>query len=344
MGASPASPNTLERLLGEHATWLAIERGVAANTLAAYQRDLVAYSAFLRRRGSADVDRLTEADVDAYVDHLKSARDEDGKPRWSPASVARAVVAVRSFHRFCLTEGHLAVDPSEDVTAPRVPQGIPKALTEAEIEALLGAVTGDDPTARRDRAILETLYATGLRISELVGLDLGALDLEEGFLRAFGKGAKERIVPVGHTAAAAIEAWLPARAAVLARARRDRSDPDAVFLNPRGGRLTRQGCWKIVAAYGLRAGLGARLSPHVLRHSCATHMVDRGADLRVVQELLGHASVSTTQIYTKVTQTRLRAVYDAAHPRAKLPEWPVGHMVEGSLRPESPLASSSSSP
>ena len=307
-------------MLAEHATWLAVERGVAANTLAAYQRDLAAYAGFLRRRagGSAvDVSGLTEADVDAYVDHLKSARDEDGKPRWSAASVARALVAVRSFHRFCLTEGHLAVDPSEDVTAPRVPQGIPKALTEAEVEALLGAVTGDGPTALRDRAILETLYATGVRISELVGLDVGAIDLEEGFLRAFGKGAKERIVPVGHTASAAIEAWLPARAVVLARARRGRTDPDALFLNPRGGRLTRQGCWKIVSAYGLRAGLGGRLSPHVLRHSCATHMVDRGADLRVVQELLGHASVSTTQIYTKVTQSRLRAVYEAAHPRAK---------------------------
>jgi integrase/recombinase XerD len=293
---------------------------VAANTLAAYQRDLAAYAAFLRQReagGGVEVGRLTEADVDAYVDHLKSARDAGGKPRWSAASVARAVVAVRSFHHFCVAEGHLAVDPSEDVTAPRVPQGIPKALTEAEVEALLGAVTGDGPASLRDRAILETLYATGLRISELVGLDLGAVDLEEGFLRAFGKGAKERIVPVGHTAAAAIEAWLPARAAVLARARRGRADPDALFVNPRGGRLTRQGCWKIVATYGLRAGLGGRLSPHVLRHSCATHMVDRGADLRVVQELLGHASVSTTQIYTKVTQSRLRAVYDAAHPRAK---------------------------
>jgi integrase/recombinase XerD len=312
----------IDRLLAEHATWLAVERGVAVNTLEAYQRDLAAYRAFLGRRAeggaAVDVDGLTEGDVDAYVDHLKSARDADGKARWSAASVARAVVAVRSFHRFCVTEGHLSVDPSEDVTAPRVPQGIPKALTEAEIEALLGAVTGESSVALRDRAILETLYATGVRISELVGLDLGALDLEEGFLRAFGKGAKERIVPVGLTARAAIEAWLPARSAVLARARRDRSNPDALFLNPRGGRLTRQGCWKIVSAYGLRAGLGGRLSPHVLRHSCATHMVDRGADLRVVQELLGHASVSTTQIYTKVTQSRLRAVYESAHPRAKL--------------------------
>jgi integrase/recombinase XerD len=312
-----AEVTDLDRLLAEHATWLAVERGVAANTLAAYRRDLAAYSSFLRRRGTVDVGKLTEGDVDAYVELLRTARDEDGKPRWSAASVARAVVAVRSFHRFCLTEGHVGADPREDVAAPRVPQGIPKALTEDEIDALLGAVTGDDPAARRDRAILETLYATGLRISELVGLDLGAIDLEEGFLRAFGKGAKERIVPVGHTARSAIEAWLPARAAVLARARRGRADVDALFVNPRGGRLTRQGCWKIVAAYGLRAGLGGRLSPHVLRHSCATHMVDRGADLRVVQELLGHASVSTTQVYTKVTQSRLRAVYDASHPRAR---------------------------
>jgi integrase/recombinase XerD len=319
-------PPNLDRLLAEHATWLAVERGVAANTLAAYGRDLAAYAAFLRGR---EVTELTEGDVDAYVEHLKSARNEDGKPRWSAASVARAVVAVRSFHRFCLTEGHLAADPSEDVTAPRVPQGIPKALTEAEVEALLGAVTGDGATARRDRAILETLYAAGLRISELVGLDVGSLDLEEGFLRAFGKGAKERIVPVGGTATAAIEAWLPARAEILSRVRRGRTDPDALFVNPRGGRLTRQGCWKIVSAYGLRAGLGGRLSPHVLRHSCATHMVDRGADLRVVQELLGHASVSTTQIYTKVTQSRLRAVYEAAHPRAK-------RQVSGNLPVPSP--------
>ena len=294
---------------------------MAANTLAAYGRDLAAYARFLRGRGggdAVDVGGLTEADVEAYVEHLRTARDEEGKPRWSAASIARAVVAVRSFHRFCLIEGHVGGDPSEDVTAPRVPQGIPKALTEEDVEALLGAVTGDDAAARRDRAILETLYATGVRISELVGLDLGALDLEEGFLRAFGKGAKERIVPVGQTARAAIEAWLPARAEVLAGARRGRADVDALFVNPRGGRLTRQGCWKIVAGYGLRAGLGGRLSPHVLRHSCATHMVDRGADLRVVQELLGHASVSTTQIYTKVTQSRLRAVYDSAHPRARL--------------------------
>ena len=236
------------------------------------------------------------------------------------------MVAVRSFHRFCLTEGHPAADPSEDVTAPRVPQGIPKALTEPEVEALLGAVDRRRPAALRDRAILETLYATGLRISELVGLDLGAIDLEEGFLRAFGKGAKERIVPVGQTAVGGHRGLAagPGRRPGPGPARPVR--PRRPLPQPPGRAPHPPGRWKIVAGYGLRAGLGGRLSPHVLRHSCATHMVDRGADLRVVQELLGHASVSTTQIYTKVTQTRLRAVYEAAHPRAKLrisPELPV---------------------
>jgi integrase/recombinase XerD len=327
----PRPPGDLARLLAEHESWLAVERGVAANTLAAYRRDLRAYTRFLQARG-IDEPLLSGGTanpglpvgpetVAAFVEYLKAAKDEEGRARFAPASVARMLVAVRSFHRFCLTEGHAGSDPSEDVTAPRVPQGIPKALTEEEVDTLLAAVAGDDsvpaPVRLRDRALLETLYATGMRISELVGLDLGALDLDGGYLRAFGKGAKERVVPVGRAAADAIEAWLPARAEFLGRARR--RDPEAVFVNRRGGRITRQGCWKIVRRYGQRAGLGSRLSPHVLRHSCATHMVDRGADLLVVQELLGHASVSTTQVYTKVTQSRLRAVYDAAHPRARAP-------------------------
>jgi len=317
---SSAPDGALARLLAEHETWLAVERGLAANTLAAYRRDLTAYGRFLAGRGLTEPARAGEETVAAFVEHLKAATSEDGKRRFAPASVARALVAVRSFHRFCLVEGHLEADPSEDVAAPRVAQGIPKALTEAEVEALLSAVIGDGSTARRDRAILETLYATGLRISELVGLDTAAVDLEDGFLRAFGKGAKERVVPLGRVAAEAITAWLPARAELVRRTRRAAAaDPDALFVNPRGGRLTRQGAWLVIRRHGLRAGLGGRLSPHVLRHSCATHMVDHGADLRVVQELLGHASVSTTQVYTKVTQSRLRAVYDAAHPRAGCP-------------------------
>jgi integrase/recombinase XerD len=311
-------PDRLARLLDEYDTWLAVERGMAANTLGAYRRDLRRYAAFLRARGLRDPQQVDEATVADYVHALESARDDEGRSRYARSSIARALVAVRSFHRFCVDEGLVGVDPSEEVGAPRVPQGIPKALTEAEVEALLTAVPGDGPRARRDRAILEALYAGGLRISELVGLDRPDVDLESGLLRVFGKGAKERLVPIGRTARAALGDYLAAGRPALERPRtRTLAHGDAVFLNARGGRLTRQGCWKIVRAAGERVGLDGRLSPHVLRHSCATHMLDHGADIRVVQELLGHASLSTTQVYTKVSAERLRAVYDLAHPRAR---------------------------
>ena len=305
----------LDHWIDEFISFCRSERGLTANTVDAYRRDLERWRAFCML-ASVNVARPNPKSFTDYLERARSGRPPFDNPL-APSSVARMLVSVRSLYRLLVREGDIESDPTAAVGVPRRPQSLPKAISLDEVVALLEA-PGTDLLGRRDAAILETLYGTGLRISELVGLDVGAVDLEEGFLRAFGKGAKERIVPVGHTASAAIEAWLSARAAVLARARRDRADADALFLNPRGGRLTRQGCWKIVAGYGLRAGLGGRLSPHVLRHSCATHMVDRGADLRVVQELLGHASVSTTQIYTKVTQTRLRAVYEAAHPRAKL--------------------------
>jgi integrase/recombinase XerD len=256
--------------------------------------------------------------VAAYVEWLKAACDDDGRPRFAPASIARALAAVRSFHRFCLEEGLLDTDPSEEVGSPRVPQGIPKALSEAEVEALLGAVPGAGPRPQRDRAILETLYAGGLRISELVGLDLGDLDLHDGMVRVLGKGSKERVVPLGRGARGALREYLDDGRIELDRAR-NRADRAALFLNARGGRLTRQGAWLIVRGAGDRAGLRGRLYPHVLRHSCATHMLDHGADIRVVQELLGHASLSTTQVYTKVSPERLRAVYESAHPRAHTP-------------------------
>jgi integrase/recombinase XerD len=312
-------PDALDRLLAEYDTWLAVERGLAANTLLAYRRDLRRYAAFLHEQGVADPRAVAEPTVIAYVEHLKAARDDEGRARFAPSSIARALVAVRSFHRFCVDEGFLALDPSEEVGAPRVPQGIPKALSEEEVEALLQAVPGDDPRALRDRAILESLYAAGVRISELIGLDRRDIDLEGGLLRVLGKGSKERVVPIGRSARAALDVYLErGRPALSARRVRAGSRDDAVFLNARGGRLTRQGCWKIVRAAGERAGLGGRLSPHVLRHSCATHMLEHGADIRVVQELLGHASLSTTQVYTKVSPERLRAVYDAAHPRARV--------------------------
>ena len=302
---------TLTTLLAEHDTWLTVERGLAQNSRAAYRRDLAKYVEFLSERG-IDVEAVGEREVHAYVDKLRAATDEDGRPRYAASSIARALVAVRSFHRFCAEERLLDGDPSEDVAAPRVPWGIPKALSEPEVETLLATVPGDDARALRDRAILETLYAGGLRISELVGLDRDDLDLAHRVLRVFGKGSKERLVPIGRMAHDALDVWLRRGRPELARPR----SREAVFLNVRGGRLTRQGCWQIVRTAGERAGLGERLSPHVLRHSCATHMVEHGADIRVVQELLGHASLSTTQIYTKVSPERLRAVVETAHPRA----------------------------
>ena len=229
-------------------------------------------------------------------------------------------MAVRGLHRFLAEEQEGRVDPAAEVEVPRVPRGLPKALSEADVAALLGGVEGTDAVARRDRAILEVLYGTGLRISELVGLSMADLDLDAGLLRAFGKGSKERVVPVGRYAVAALVDWLgPAGRPELEPerwARRD--DAEAVFLNRRGGRLSRQGAWMVVKRAGERAGLTGHLSPHVLRHSCATHMVDHGADIRTVQELLGHASISTTQVYTLVSTERLWSVYREAHPRARI--------------------------
>ncbi len=309
----------LAGLFAEHELWLAAERGLAVNSRLAYRRDLVRYAGFLRQSGISTLDRIGESTVAAYVDYLRSLRNDDQQPALAPASIARGLVAVRSFHRFLVSEGVAQQDPSEEIGAPRVPQGIPKALDETEIGILLNAVVGHDALAQRDRAILEVLYATGIRISELVGLDLDDLDLADAIVRVFGKGSKERVVPIGRAARAALEEYLRNGRLQLrtARAKAQVTSGDAVFLNARGGRLTRQGCWKIVRAVADRVGLGERLSPHVLRHSCATHMLNHGADIRVVQELLGHASVSTTQVYTKVSPDRLRAVYDASHPRAR---------------------------
>ncbi len=301
-------PHEVEELL----SWLAVEKGRSPNTLAAYRRDLAAYWEFLAGR-RLTLDDVTDHVVEDYLAFLRAS----GK---APASVARALVAVRSLHRFCEDEGLALANPAEDVERPRVPSGLPKALTEDEVAALLGAVVGDDAAARRDRAILETLYGCGIRVSELVGLSLGDLDLDPAApsLRAFGKGAKERVVPVGRLAREALTAWLApsGRGAFAPERWARRGDQEAVFLNARGGRLSRQGAWGVVRHYGDRLGLGDRLTPHVLRHSCATHMLDHGADIRVVQELLGHASLSTTQVYTKVSTERLRRAYDAAHPRA----------------------------
>ncbi len=292
-------------------TWLAAERGRSSNTLVAYRRDLSSYWVWLVERGE-NLDDVTGSDLDAYVGHLR----ERGL---APSSVKRALVAVRSLHRFRSEEGLAAMDPSASIETPRVPAGLPKALTESEIDGLLAQVVGDNPVSLRDRAVLEVLYGTGARISEVCTLGIGDVDLDGGLLRLFGKGSKERVVPLGRWARVALAAWLGegARSAMEPEQWARRGDADAVFLNQRGGRLGRQGAWAIVRKYGDAAGLGERLTPHVLRHSCATHMLNHGADIRAVQELLGHASITTTQVYTMVSNERLFAAYDAAHPRAK---------------------------
>jgi integrase/recombinase XerD len=295
----------------EFITWLSAERGRSINTLQAYRRDLRAYCGWLGASG-VDLVGADESDIHRYVARLR----DEGK---LPASIARALVAIRGLHRFMADEGLTGVDPGADVEPPRVPAGVPKPLSEDEVVALIGAVVGDDAIARRDRAILEVLYGTGIRISELVGLSLVDVDLDGALLRVFGKGAKERIVPLGRFARQAIEHWFDAggRPALAPEHWARRADAEAVFLNARGGRLSRQGVWGIVRGHGDTIGLGDRLTPHVLRHSCATHMVDHGADIRAVQELLGHASIRTTQVYTKVSTERLWEVYEAAHPRAR---------------------------
>jgi integrase/recombinase XerD len=291
-------------------TWLSGERRRSANTVAAYRRDLTAYIAALagRGRGLGDV---TTADLDA----LTQQRLASGA---AASSVARQMAAIRMLHRFLAEEGMRDDDPTADSEGVRVPAGIPKPLTEDEVGSLLDAVVGNEPVHRRDRLLLELLYGTGARIGEVVGLDLADLDRHQQLVRVFGKGAKERIVPYGRACAAALEAWLsPSGRDHMVPARwARRNDSEALLLNQRGGRLSRQSAWAIVRTYGDRVGLGERLSPHVLRHSCATHLLDHGADLRVVQELLGHATISTTQVYTKVSQERLWDAYRAAHPRA----------------------------
>jgi len=301
-----ALPIEVEDLL----MWLTAERGRAVNTISAYRRDLRAYVAWLRE-GGRSLTEVVEADLVDYVGVLRGRG-------LAPASVARSLVPVRSLHRFLVEEGRASADPGAHLELPRVPRGLPKALSEAEVGRLLEAPVVDTPAGLRDLAMLEVLYGTGLRVSELVGLSLGDIDLDAALLRAFGKGSKERIVPVGTPAVRALVGWLgPGGRPELAPAQwRRRGDAEAVFLNTRGGRLSRQGAWEILKRHGRQVGLEAKLSPHVLRHSCATHMLDHGADIRAVQELLGHASISTTQVYTLVSTERLWEVYRRAHPRA----------------------------
>jgi len=305
-------PSTLTGQVGRLLDFLSVERGLSRNTLEAYRRDLLRYTAFLASRGITDATTVEETTISQFVGHLSGIEYAEGR-RYRASSVARALAAVRSLHSFLLREGETKEDPSAGVSRPKVPRTLPRPLSVEEVSRLLAAPPDADPAGLRDRSILETMYGAGLRISEAVGLDVDDVDLDEGSVRAFGKRSKERVVPLGKFGVGALEAYLTRGRPALAR---PISGP-ALFLNVRGGRLTRQGAAKILKGAARRAGLAKRVTPHTLRHSFATHLLEGGADVRVVQELLGHASLATTQIYTLVTTDRLREEYYAAHPRAR---------------------------
>jgi integrase/recombinase XerD len=306
------TPDALAKQIQRFLDQLAVERGLSAHTIAAYRRDLERYAAFVREREITDGRRVDEAAVAAHVAAVSASTHADGR-RYRATSVVRALSSVRAFHRFLLREGETSSDPTAAVIRPKLPRSLPKPLSVDDVARLLAS---PDRSARgvRDRAVLETLYGAGLRISELVGLDVDDVDLQEGSVRVLGKGGKERDVPIGRYARDAISAYLTRVRPQLATAR----SRSALFLNQRGGgRLTRQGCAWILQQHVASAGITRKVSPHTLRHSFATHLLEGGADVRVVQELLGHSSVATTQVYTLVTREHLREVYFTSHPRAR---------------------------
>lgn len=284
---------------------LRVSRRLADNTVESYRRDLAMLERFAHERGTA-VERLARGDLEAFVRALLTGG-------MSPRSVARAVACVRGFYKFLVVDRIVGVDPSADLQAPRAWAALPRYLSVEEVDALIAQPDVSAPKGLRDRALIEVLYATGLRVSELVGLRAADLNLESGYLTCTGKGSKQRLVPLGEEAAVWVKRYVAQGRPALAR---KKSSP-WLFVNARGGgRLTRVGFWKILKAYGRSAGITRDLSPHVLRHSFATHLLARGADLRAIQLMLGHADLSTTQIYTHVLEERLRAVYEKFHPRA----------------------------
>lgn len=310
---SSSSPTPLVRDAARYLDHLRVERGLSDNTLEAYRRDLRRYCSFCERRGIAEAGHVDDATIRSFLASLSASTHGPDETPYAATSVARALSSVRSFHRFLVREGVTDLDPAAGVIRPRVPRALPHPLTVDEVGRILGAPDPASPAGLRDRGILELLYGAGLRVSELTGLDVDDVDLEEGAVRVLGKGGKEREVPVGRYARDAVAAYLTRGRPAMVRP----STRGALFLSARGGRLTRQSVARLLEGYARGVGIDRRVSPHDLRHSFATHLLDGGADVRVVQELLGHASVATTQIYTLVTREHLREVYYTSHPRAR---------------------------
>ncbi len=300
----------MQAVVDEYLGHLSVERGASHHTLAAYRRDLAEYATFLEARGSLDVSRISGDDVTAFVSELRGRG-------LAPSSVERKVAAIKGFHKFLVREGVTTNHPTARLPLPKVPERLPDVISIEQVDRLLSQPFPDGAAGLRDRALLETLYGCGLRVSELVGLDTTDLDLAEGFVRVLGKGSKERVVPVAGMASSALDAYLRQGRPLLRSARTVSMTSSALFLNQRGGRLSRQSAFVLVRSYGARVGLEG-LHPHTLRHSFATHMLEGGADLRSLQEMLGHADISTTQVYTHVDRRHIREEYLTTHPRARI--------------------------
>ncbi|WCN36859.1 site-specific tyrosine recombinase XerD [Aneurinibacillus uraniidurans] len=295
----------MKDLITQFIHYLTVERGLAKNTLESYQRDLTAYCTYVQKEGFTDINQTTRAQIMGYLMRLQ----EQGR---ATATISRNVASIRAFYQFLLREKMTDKDPSVNLESPKIEKKLPQVLSVTEVETLLNGPDAHIPTGMRDKAMLELLYATGIRVSELVSLNLSDVNLAMGFVKCFGKGSKERIIPLGRLAIENVRGYIERSRPLLKK----RGSDEALFLNHHGRRLSRQGFWKIIKKYAQVANSNKEVTPHTLRHSFATHLLENGADLRSVQEMLGHADISTTQIYTHVTKTRLKEVYAKAHPRA----------------------------
>jgi integrase/recombinase XerD len=295
----------MDKLIERFIHYLAVERGLAQNTLESYARDLTAYIDFLQRGGIRDLNQTRRANIIAYLAELQR------KGR-ATTTISRNLASLRAFYGFLLRDGLLDGDPTANLESPKIEKRLPKVLSVGEVESLLEGPDQGTVAGVRDKAMLELLYATGIRVSELVSLNISDVNLNMGFLKCYGKGSKERIIPLGTVALQSVSDYIMRSRVKLSR----NPSEESLFLNHHGQRLSRQGFWKIIKKYAHTASIDKEITPHTLRHSFATHLLENGADLRAVQEMLGHADISTTQIYTHLTKSRLKEVYAKAHPRA----------------------------
>ncbi len=295
----------MDKLLAEFIEYLQVEKGLARNTLDSYRRDVTKFLVYLQNMKKVKIEEIDKDLLAGYIFFLKKSMS-------SPATVARGLSSLKSFFRFLCLEKYLEVDPSVYLDTPKLAQKLPRVLTQEEVDRLLAAPRGFDPRTFRDRTMLEVIYATGMRVSELISLDINHVEVDLAFVRCAGKGNKERIIPIGSLAAHCLKEYLDRVRPLLVK----KPGEKALFLNQQGKRMTRQGFWKIIKKYAVATGINKEITPHTLRHSFATHLLNNGADLRSVQELLGHVDISTTQIYTHLTKSQLKEIYNKTHPRA----------------------------